>query len=101
MLEQSPSSSLSSYGVVSRSEAIVCSILSYSSILAGEACALLIELLGHGLRVLGTCALLIELLGHGLRVLGSHVWLRLHLCFLCCNRLVLSRLGRLVGVCLE
>jgi hypothetical protein len=84
MLEQSPSSSLSSYGVVSRSEAIVCSILSYSSILAGEACALLIELLGHGLRVL-----------------GSHVWLRLHLCFLCCNRLVLSRLGRLVGVCLE
>jgi hypothetical protein len=63
-LGQSSSLSLSSDGAVSHSEALGCFIFSASSVLAGEAYALLIEQLAYGFRML-----------------GSHVWLGLPLCF--------------------
>jgi hypothetical protein len=63
-LGQSSSLSSSLDGVVSCLEALGCFIFSASSVLAGEACALLVEQLGRGFRVL-----------------GSHAWLGLPLCF--------------------
>jgi hypothetical protein len=81
MLGQSSSLSLSSDGAVSHSEALGCSIFSASSVLAGEACALLVEQLSHGFKVL-----------------DSRGWLGLLCVSLCCNWLFLNRLGRLVGV---